>query len=163
VLEYAALYAAIWIGFHFGSGYLAHRLPQRTLTALPLVNDSYAWENDGKTYEWIGVRSWKDKLPEAGAFYPEGFSKRRLQGRDAAYLEQFVLETSRAECSHWLTWGLSLTFFAWNPWPIGVVMIIYGAIVNIPFILIQRYNRCRLTRTLRILDRQRRRRHLRCG
>ncbi|EXJ16992.1 glycosyl-4,4'-diaponeurosporenoate acyltransferase CrtO family protein [Imhoffiella purpurea] len=153
-MHYVALYSAIWICFHFGSGYLAYLLPNAAIGRLPLVNASYSWENDGKFYEGLGIRTWKDRLPEAGAFFPGGFSKRRLLRQDASYLGKFVLETSRAECSHWLTWGLSLTFFAWNPWEIGVVMLVYGALSNIPFILVQRYNRARLRRTLRIIERQ---------
>jgi glycosyl-4,4'-diaponeurosporenoate acyltransferase len=67
---------------------------------------------------------------------------------------RFLLETVRAECSHWLTWGMALIFFAWTPWQVGVVMLIYGAIVNLPCILIQRYNRARLQRAARALARR---------
>jgi glycosyl-4,4'-diaponeurosporenoate acyltransferase len=153
VLETVALYSGIWILIHFGIGYLAHRLPLGVLAALPVVNQSYRWENSGHLYEWLGIRAWKDHLPEAGAFYEGGFSKRHLRSRDPAYLMRFVLETARAEWSHWLTWGMALTFFAWNPWQVGVVMLIYGGIVNLPCILIQRYNRARLKRVIRVLSR----------
>jgi glycosyl-4,4'-diaponeurosporenoate acyltransferase len=146
MLRIVALYAAIWMVFHFGSGYVAHRLPARLLAELPVVSRSYGWERAGRIYRRLGIRAWKDRLPEAGAFFPGGFSKRRLQANDLGYFERFVLETTRAECSHWLAWALSLTFFAWNPWPVGVLMAIYGAASNGPCILVQRYNRARLIR-----------------
>ncbi len=149
MLEITALYAVIWVLFHFGSGYLAQRLPIGRIAALPFVGDSYAWEQSGRVYERLGIRAWKDHLPEAGALFRGGFSKRRLLGGDPGYLEQFALETSRAEFSHWLTWSLALTFFAWNPWQVGVVMVIYGAAANAPCILVQRYNRVRLRRVMR--------------
>lgn len=98
----------------------------------------------GKAYRWLGIRKWKDRIPEAGAFFRGGFSKRHLQSHDLDYLKRFALETTRAEFSHWLTWALSLTFFAWTPWPVGVMMVLYGAASNVPFILVQRYNRARL-------------------
>jgi glycosyl-4,4'-diaponeurosporenoate acyltransferase len=154
VLMMAALYALIWLAFHFGAGYVAHRLPLERLASLPVVSRNWDWEHDGRVYEDLGMRAWKDRLPEAGAFYSGGFSKRRLSARDAAYLSRFALETSRAEWSHWLTWALALTFFAWNPWQVGIVMLIYGAIVNLPCILIQRYNRARLQRVARTLARR---------
>jgi glycosyl-4,4'-diaponeurosporenoate acyltransferase len=142
--EIITLYSVVWILFHFGAGYVAHHLPARLLVALPFVSRSYARERAGKAYRWLGIHTWKDRIPEAGAFYRGGFSKRHLQGHDLAYLERFALETTRAEFSHWLTWGLSLTFFAWTPWPVGVMMVLYGAASNVPFILVQRYNRARL-------------------
>ncbi|NEV63678.1 hypothetical protein [Thiorhodococcus minor] len=154
MLAIAGLYAAIWLGIHFGAGYVAHRLPAGILESLPLVSRCYGWEASGRVYERAGIRRWKDHLPEAGAFFAGGFSKRRLGGQDPAYLQRFALETTRAECSHWLTWAMALSFFAWNPWEVGVVMLIYGAIVNAPCILVQRYNRARLLRAMRALARR---------
>jgi glycosyl-4,4'-diaponeurosporenoate acyltransferase len=144
MLTIITLYSVVWILFHFGAGYVAHHLPARILVALPFVSRSYARERAGKAYRWLGIHTWKDRIPEAGAFYRGGFSKRHLQSHDLAYLERFALETTRAEFSHWLTWGLSLTFFAWTPWQVGVMMVLYGAASNVPFILVQRYNRARL-------------------
>lgn len=154
LLETAALYGIIWILFHFGSGYVAHHLPTGVLSALPVVNRNYRWEGSGSLYAWLGIRVWKDRLPEAGAFFEGGFSKRRLRSQTPAYLGRFLLETARAEFSHWLTWGMALTFFLWTPWQVGVVMLIYGAIVNLPCILIQRYNRARLQRVILALSRR---------
>ena len=154
MLEIAALYAGCWTFFHIGAGYLAHRLPMQLLTALPLVNGNLDWEDEGKLYERFAIRGWKDHLPEAGAFFSGGFSKRRLSAHDAAYLQRFAQETARAECSHWLTWGLGLSFFAWNPWEVGVVMMLYGAAANLPCILVQRYNRARLRRAAQKLARR---------
>ncbi len=148
------LYATLWIVFHLGSGYVAHRLPLHLLVALPVIGSSYTWEEKGKFYAWLWIRRWKDALPEAGGFFRGGFCKRHLHGTDANDLDRFAQETCRAEYSHWLTWSMALTFFAWNPWQIGVVMLIYGAVTNAPFILVQRYNRARLRRILSTLDRR---------
>jgi glycosyl-4,4'-diaponeurosporenoate acyltransferase len=138
------LYALVWIVFHFGSGVLAHYMPARILAALPLIARTWGWEHGGKAYRRLGVHRWKDRLPEAGAVLPGGFSKRRLSDRSPAYFERFVVETSRAELTHWLPWMLSLTFFVWTPWPIAALMVLYGAATNLPCILVQRYNRARL-------------------
>lgn len=152
MLEYGSLYAAIWIFFHGASGLVAHLVPPNLISRLPLVSHCYNWEET--VYAWLGIRAWKDRLPEAGGLLPGGFSKRRLLSADADYLARFVLETSRAEFSHWLAWSLALTFFTWNPWQVGVVMLIYGALSNAPFILVQRYNRTRLLRAIQKLARR---------
>ena len=154
MLGLLALYAVVWVFFHFGAGYAAYRLPARLLVDFPVVSRVYDWERAGTVYRRLGIRLWKDRLPEAGAFFPGGFSKRRLQANDASYFGRFVLETTRAEFSHWLTWGLSLSFFAWNPWPVGALMILYGAATNGPCILVQRYNRARLIRLVQISARR---------
>lgn len=152
-------YGLIWIGFHFGAGYVAQRLPGRLFVAIVPLSREYRWEDSGRLYERIGIRWWKDHLPEAGGMLRGGFAKRHLESGDPDYLARFALETCRAECSHWLTWSLALTFFAWTPWPVGVVMVIYGAASNLPCILVQRYNRIRLRRVMQALARRTQRNH----
>lgn len=149
-----ALYAVLWTCFHLGAGTLAQQVPVRRFVDLPFVSRRYGWECNGRLYEWLGIRWWKDHLPEAGAFCPGGFPKRQLQSADPAYLRLFVLEASRAEFSHWLTWSLALTFFFWTPWPIALFMVFFGALGNGPCIMVQRYNRIRLERVLRASQRR---------
>jgi glycosyl-4,4'-diaponeurosporenoate acyltransferase len=40
----------------------------------------------------------------------------------------------------------SPVFFVWNIWWVGIVMIVYAMLANMPCIMIQRYNRIRLKR-----------------
>ena len=82
--ELVALYAVVWICFHFGSGWLAHQLPPRLLRRLPVLSRSYGWERGGAIYHRLAIGAWKDRLPEAGGVLPGGFSKRRLAGSDSA-------------------------------------------------------------------------------
>lgn len=142
-----AAYAAVWVILHLGCGYLAHLLPAHPFLPRGTVGRLLAsrrWETGGAVYRRIGLTRWKDRLPEAGAFYSGGFSKRRLGTLTAGHLRRFELETNRAEFSHWLTVASSLTFFAWNPWQLGLAMIGYALATNLPFILVQRFNRPRL-------------------
>ncbi|MFW5785746.1 MAG: hypothetical protein ACOCYC_00760 [bacterium] len=139
-----ALYAVIWIVIHIGSGYLAHRLPLRLFLREGQLCRTRRWELDGAVYRRVLVHRWKDAVPEAGSFFSGGFSKRALAGRDAGYLRRFISETCRAEFSHWLAAAAGATFFAWNPWYVGVIMLGYGVATNLPFIIVQRYNRARL-------------------
>ena len=95
------------------------------------------------------IRQWKDKLPDGTVIAKKGFDKSRLAQQQKDYLEKFVIETRRAELTHWLLMVPAPFFFLWNPAWAGWVMIVYALLANCPFIMIQRYNRPRLERVLR--------------
>jgi glycosyl-4,4'-diaponeurosporenoate acyltransferase len=105
------------------------------------------WEGDGRPYQYIvRIKTWKRLLPDGAAVSAGGFRKKRLANRDVAYIRRFILETCRAELTHWLIFAFAVVFFIWNDWWIGMIMIAYGSLVNLPCILTQRYNRIRLMR-----------------
>jgi glycosyl-4,4'-diaponeurosporenoate acyltransferase len=134
-----------WAAIHAGSGYVVHRLPLVRLQHDGWLLRPRAWEDGGRWYQRrLRIRRWKDHLPEAGALFAGGISKRHL----ATDLDRFVAETRRAERGHWLALAGSPLFVLWNP-PSGVVlMVAYGVVVNAPFIAVQRYNRQRAQRLL---------------
>ena len=98
--------------------------------------------------ERLGVRRWKDHLPEAGALFPGGVSKRQLPPGEDGGVGRFVVETRRAELGHWASLACLPLFPLWNP-PIGVAVVVaYGLAANLPCIVVQRYNRGRGQRLL---------------
>ena len=101
-------------------------------------------ERSGSRYEALRIRRWKDRLPEAGALFAGGLSKRHVPAAADGGLGRFVAETRRAEWGHWLAAAGSLPFALWNPPVLAAVMVAYGLAVNEPFIAIQRYNRLRV-------------------
>ena len=110
-----------------------------------------SWERKGKIYQsFLRVKIWKKFLPDGDALFKSGFKKRRLRNSDALYISRFVLETCRAELTHWVIFVFSVIFFIWNDWWIGMIMIAYAIIVNIPCIITQRYNRARLRRVYKL-------------
>lgn len=131
--------------FHAGSGYVVHRLPLARLQRDGWLLSPRSFEQGGRVYERrLRIQRWKDRVPEAGALFPGGVSKRHVT-RD---LERFVTETRRAEYGHWLAMACAPAFALWNP-PIGLVlMTAYSVVANAPFIAIQRYNRQRAQRIL---------------
>ena len=135
-----------WGVFHAATGYAVHRLPVSRLEHDTWLLRLRSFERSGRLYERIRIRAWKDRLPEAGAFFAGGVSKRRLPGRDAASLDRFDVETRRAEYGHWSAMACGPLFVLWNPPVVAAVMVVYGVVVNAPFIAIQRYNRARVAR-----------------
>jgi glycosyl-4,4'-diaponeurosporenoate acyltransferase len=141
---------AAWLVFHLGTAWLATRVAvHRFDPAAPLYRPR-RWERGGRFYErTLGIRAWKDRLPDGARLFRGGFSKRALaQPGDARYLELFVRETCRAELAHWVVFALAAPFFLWNPAWAGWAMVLYAIAANLPCIAAQRYNRLRLARLL---------------
>jgi glycosyl-4,4'-diaponeurosporenoate acyltransferase len=143
----ATLNIALWFVWSAGIGYLAHRVPVRFFGLDTAITRLRAFECGGHWYERnLRIKRWKDRLPEAGALFTGGFSKRAVRRSD---LERFVIETRRAECVHWIAMSLWPVFGVWNPpWAMAVI-IVYALAANVPCLVVQRYNRARLIRVLR--------------
>ncbi|MEO7557278.1 MAG: hypothetical protein ABIV94_11815 [Acidimicrobiales bacterium] len=136
-----------WAVIHTATGYGAHRLPAARLQRDTWLLRERRWERDGALYVGtLRIKRWKDRLPEAGALFAGGVSKRHLPSHDRAGLTRFVCETRRAEYGHWAAMAGGPVSVLWNP-PIGVALMVgYGIAVNAPFIAVQRSNRIRAQR-----------------
>jgi glycosyl-4,4'-diaponeurosporenoate acyltransferase len=139
---------------HAGTGYAAHRLGDDRLRRDGWLLRPRAFEAGGRWYrERLHIHRWKDRVPEAGALFAGGVSKRQLPSYDVAGLELFVRETRRAELGHWWAMACSPVFVLWNPPLPAALLIAYGVGINLPFIAIQRYNRLRTRAVIARLSR----------
>jgi len=138
---------AAWMIIHVGVSYLITHISLSSFDTGLWLYKQRKWEKDGKIYvKILRLKKWKKKLPDGAALFKKGFKKKHLNGLDGVYLDDFIRETCRAELTHWIMLLFSLVFFIWNPWWVGIVMIVYAILVNLPCIIIQRYNRIRLKR-----------------
>ena len=139
-----------WAVFHAGTGYLVHRMGAARFERDLWIHRQRRFERNGRLYvDALRIKRWKGWLPEAGDLFSGGFNKKHLLRKDPAYLSSYVRETRRAELGHWLCTACAPLFFLWNPWPIGIVMIVYAVAANGPCIASLRFNRLRLQRILR--------------
>ena len=155
---------AVWAVGGTATGYLTHRVSIRHWGRDSWLTRPRAFEQRPGFYEErLRIKRWKAKLPEAGALFPDGFSKRHLQAAsrldDVAYYQRFVVETRRAEVTHWIVLAFGPWFYLWNPWWLATAMVAYGVIANLPCIAIQRYNRLRLRRVIDRAERSTRSEH----
>jgi len=149
VLHRVLAFSASWMIFGVVSGYIATHLSDRWFERDTRLTRLRRFEHRGRWYDRrLGVRRWKDRVPEAGDFFAGGRSKARLGGGSTATLVAFCTETRRAEWVHWANVGFGWTFFLWNEWTVGLAMVLFGTVVHVPFIIIQRYNRARLAHLL---------------
>ncbi|MGE7215238.1 glycosyl-4,4'-diaponeurosporenoate acyltransferase [Priestia koreensis] len=139
--------AGTWLFVHLGISYGCAKLPIRFFMRNGSVYKERGWEQSGRLYDKLRIKKWKDRLPEAGALFKGGKAKRSLGDMDRNLL-LFLYETRRAEFAHLLCIPPSFLFFLWNPAFIGMMMVVYALIANVPFIMVQRYNRIRLHRII---------------
>ena len=152
------LHPAVTVTIDFIAWFIIHMSVALTLVRRPLKKFNWnhwlyrerGWENGGKIYQNIfKIKKWKSNLPDGADFGKgRGFPKKKLEDRSVEYLAAFLRETCRAELTHWITALFAPLFFLWNPFFVGWIMIVYAALANLPFIMVQRYNRFRLTRIL---------------
>jgi glycosyl-4,4'-diaponeurosporenoate acyltransferase len=134
-----------WGVFHAATGYAAYRLDESRLRTDGWLLRARRFEAGGRWYRRrLWIHRWKDRLPEAGGLFRGGVSKRHLPAYDVAGLQLFVRETRRAELAHWWALCCGPLFVLWNPPLPAGLLISYGVLANLPFIVIQRYNRFRI-------------------
>jgi glycosyl-4,4'-diaponeurosporenoate acyltransferase len=102
-----------------------------------------SWERREWYERLLRVHDWKDALPEAGTWFG-GISKRRLPDRREGGLARFSAESLRAERVHLVYLPVVLLTLAWTRGWLILVTLGFAVAVNLPCIVVARYNRIRL-------------------
>lgn len=115
---------------------------------------SFSWERDGSIYLKLRIRAWKDRVPDMSKITRRLYRKEVDLRANEENLSRLIQETCLAEAVHNVLIVLSLAVlriwrggWGWFIW----FLCILG---NLPFIIIQRFNRPRLKRTLTRLQAQ---------
>jgi len=139
-----------WFIIHMGVALILVQIPAERFEPGSFLYRFRSWEKEGALYNKIfRIKKWKELAPDGASLLKDkGFPKKRLKSHDESYLKLFLLETCRAELTHWIIIGFALLFFLWNRFPIGLIMILYALLENLPLIMVQRYNRNRLVRVI---------------
>lgn len=141
---------AVWLIIHIGVSYIMTRQPLTSFNCSSWLYRKRGWERNGRLYEKLfRLKAWKRRLPDGAAIFKNGFEKKHLKGTNKDYLDSFIRETCRAELTHWIIFLFGPVFLIWNLWWVGIVMILYATVANIPCVITQRYNRIRLQRIAR--------------
>ncbi|HUL20544.1 MAG TPA: glycosyl-4,4'-diaponeurosporenoate acyltransferase [Thermodesulfobacteriota bacterium] len=139
-----------WLIIHVGVVAIMIRIPARHFDPDHWLYRSRRWERKGNIYQDVfKLRRWKQHLPDGAQFVGRlGFQKKQLNNKSLEYFETFLIETCRAELTHWIFILFAPFFFLWNLPGVGLFMIFYALLENVPFIIAQRYNRYRFRRLL---------------
>lgn len=144
-----ALSVAVWLVTCFGVGRWAVSWPSERVSRTGPVTTLRAWERSGRTWQRrLRVLAWKDRLPEAGAFFAGGTAKREIGTPTTEALQRYRGETIRAERVHWIIAATGPLHLLWCRPTVGLGMVVFGIAFDAPFIVVQRFNRGRLDRVL---------------
>lgn len=129
--------------------FLGKEIPRKWVKPESFPFCCYEWEDDGKIYEKIKIKQWKDKLPDASRYLKSMITKEITSTHMTSQaLERLIYESCIAEADHWV---LMLAGFGcvhiWEGTG-GFVMAVLWAIGNLPFAIIQRYNRPNMKRVM---------------
>lgn len=154
VMRYVAVLAAVSF-ISFFAGRLAVLVSERFFPGHFFCADHFpycphSFEREGRIYEAFGVRAWKDRLPDmsrilraVSGIIPEKNISARPDSRSVGIL---LRETCVAEwvhgCLALFGLGCALLWRSRMGWVLGVLY----ALGNLPFVIIQRYNRPKLLR-----------------
>ena len=129
------------------SFFLGRLLPKRWLHPDKFPFRTYAWEE--KLWKALQIRKWQAKVPDMSRLFKKLMPEKKLTQQTVQELPLMIEETCVAELTHGLLCIAGL--FLLKIWPgtggvfLTVIYIVFG---NLPFLLIQRYNRPRLQKLL---------------
>ncbi len=148
------LVAAACTVYHLAAFVLCVYLPKDVFNPNRRRYRAFQWEKGGKWYQkHLRINSWKDKLPQHVA--KGGFSKETLANLTPAFLDEFLLETCRAEWYHTGCLLLIFPLLVSSFWaPSLLILAAADLVMHLPFLIIQRYNRARMAPLRQRLNRR---------
>lgn len=135
---------------------LGRVFPRRWLHEQAFPFKSFGFEKNGAIYQKLGIMKWKTKLPDASLIisrlFPKWMPKKRLENEEKIPI--LIKETCVAEMTHSAVSLLGFgCVFIWKGIG-GWIMSLGFLILNLPFILMQRFNRPRLIMAAQMLARR---------
>lgn len=144
------LFMILWFVFQAGSAALCYKRKDDSYRRDSWLYKTRDWEQNGYLYEkYFKIKWWKKFLPDGAAVVKKGYRKRHLSDFSKENLEKYVLESRRAECSHWLAILPFWVFGFFAEFEVVLMMLGYALAVNLPCIIAQRYNRPRVIKLLK--------------
>lgn len=135
----------LWFIIHMGMSKIGTLLPDRWFEKqLPNKIKKHPVQMFFYTNVFF-VPNYKKFLPDGGAWFKSGFSKKHLKEKNIPYYKAFLRETRRAEWTHYLQIIPVPIFLLFNPLNAFYIMVIYALFANLPCILTQKYNQIRFT------------------
>ena len=115
----------------------------------------FEFEKNGKFYEKLKIKSWQNKTPDVSRMFSKIVPRKSLETAPvtAEKLGMMINETCVAEITHVILSILGIALMFLWPGAGGIILfLVYVLLGNLPFIMIQRYNRPRLCKLRRALE-----------
>ena len=142
------------------SHFIGEALPRRWFDPRRAPYAPWGYERDGRFYRALRVQAWKDKLPDMSKISSRMVGKRVSLTGSSEEARRVAVETCVAEVVHLALIPLAAPVYLICPTGPGLALAIVYALSNLPFIIIQRYNRpTLLTLAERLKQREERIKH----
>ena len=129
--------------------YLSLKLPDRIYDYRSWFYRERKWERRGRIYQSLfRVKAWKNRMPELSDFVKSVYPKKHIGKYSRKNLTVYLKESCRAELTHAAIICSSLLFRFWNDIVDTLIVLLIAFLINMPYIIIQRYNRPRITAML---------------
>ena len=150
-LIYSAVYVAV-TGF---IAYLAgEAMPRRWFKEWKFPYNEFSWEKKGGIYNKFKVKKWKNKIIDMSKIFTGMLPKAVKFGANSKDLNALIKETCVAEFIHRFLCGISGgVYWIWNSSE-GLVVWLLCVLGNMPFIMIQRYNRPHLKSLMKRMEKR---------
>ena len=114
---------------------------------------SFPFERNGRIYLKLRINKWHNKVPDMSRIFPQMMPSKKMSDDSRQTIQVMVYETCVAEAVHWLLCIFALhTLEIWSGLMGWLVTMAYIFIGNVPFCLIQRYNRPRFIKLMNRLE-----------
>jgi len=145
------------------SHFIGEALPRKWFHYDRFPFAAWKWERGGRIYDRLRIREWKDRMPDLSRVMKDMVPKRLPLFPTAAQVRRLIQETCVAEAVHiaLCITAYGIEFF-WAG-PMGSFLALITILGNIPFIIIQRYNRPMLVALAERLEEREERRHHACA
>lgn len=126
--------------------YIGALLPRKWFDYDGFPYAAFEWEKDGAVYDKIKIKKWKSKVPDLSRVAKYMVPKKVTFDMTSEDLDILLRETCVAECVHVAVCVVAVGVCFISERALGFVLWLVFSLGNVPFILIQRYNRPHLKR-----------------
>lgn len=150
-LKLTVLHSLYWFSIQMTLAHFGTKIPNSFFEKNGHIFRIYSWENNGKFWNRIlKVNQWKYLIPEGSKLNSHIYNKNSIEDLNIETLKQVDIEMKRAELIHWLS-IIPVIIFVKSSRYIQIINLIYVLFSHIPVILVQRYNRPRLEKLIRLI------------
>ncbi len=126
--------------------YIGEALPRKFFSEKNFPFKIYKWENNGKIYEYIHIKKWKTKMPDMSRYMKDMLPKSVSFSASSESIDKLIKETCVAEFIHESLCVFAIGIYLFWKNSVGIILVNIYILCNLPFIIIQRYNRPHLIR-----------------
>ncbi|MEX3499858.1 glycosyl-4,4'-diaponeurosporenoate acyltransferase [Staphylococcus capitis] len=147
------LHSLFWFVVQMSIAHLGTRIPKSFFEKYSYLFRSFQWEENGELWDHtLKVSKWKRLIPEGAQINKDIYDKSKLS-LNIEETRSLLLEMRRAELIHWIS-ILPVWLFVKAPRYIKMINIAYVLFSHLPVIVAQRYNRPRIERLIRIIEKR---------